>query len=231
MKVLESPSRTFSDQIRWSVALQVCFLLSLLISTDSAFALNAADDRAFWQCPPHMASLKRQVENQFQNENYETVVELASRGIKACPELPLFYMKRAESYLLLSKTDLAIKDLTVASKLKPTVGWPLIARGRAYDSQGKDKLALEDYNHGIALGCVAGYRDQARVLERTGQYEKAVVSLNKLMPTIEILERIPYLFQRSKLYEKLGKKDLAIADKKLATELLDKSGGKHIDRY
>jgi hypothetical protein len=90
---------------------------------------------------------------------------------------------------------------------------------------------LADYNRGIALGCFVGYKDQARVLERNGQLEKAAVSLTKLMPTIGPLERIPYLFQRAKIYEKLGKTELAKADNKLASDLVDKSGGKNADRY
>jgi len=122
-------------------------------------------------------------------------------------------------------------DLTTAATLQPKIGWPLIARGRIYDSQGKDALALADYNRGIALGCFVGYKDQARVLERNGQLEKAAVSLTKLMPTIGPLERIPYLFQRAKIYEKLGKTELAKADNKLASDLVDKSGGKNADRY
>ena len=76
-----------------------------------------------------------------------------------------------------------------------------------------------------------GYKDQARVLERNGKPEQAVVSLTKLMPTIGPLERIPYLFQRAQIYEKLGKTELAKADKKLANDLVDKSGGQNADHY
>lgn len=206
-------------------------MLALLLSINNPFGLLAADESAFWYCPPHMASLKRQMESQTQNDNFETVVSLATKAIAASPKTASFYAKRAEAYLILNKPDLAMVDLTTAAKLQPKIGWPLIARGRIYDSQGKDALALADYNRGIALGCLPGYKDQARVLERNGQLEKAAVSLTKLMPTIGLLERIPYLFQRAKIYEKLGKIELAKADKKLASELLDKSGGQNADRY
>lgn len=227
MKVLQSASRAFSGQYRWSIPL----MLALLLSINTSLGLHAADESEFWYCPPHLASLKRQMESQTQNDNFETVVSLATKAIAASPKTASFYAKRAEAYLILNKPDQAMVDLTTAAKLQPKIGWPLIARGRIYDSQGKDALALADYNRGIALGCLVGYKDQARVLERNGQLEKAAVSLTKLMPTIGLLERIPYLFQRAKIYEKLGKIELAKADKRLASELLDKSGGQNADRY
>lgn len=227
MKVLQSASRTFSGQYRWSIPL----LLALLLSSNPSFGLHAADESEFWYCPPHLESLRRQIQSQTQNDNFETVVSLATKAIAASPKTASFYAKRAEAYLILNKPDQAMVDLTTAAKLQPKIGWPLIARGRIYDSQGKDALALADYNRGIALGCLVGYKDQARVLERNGQLEKAAVSLTKLMPTIGLLERIPYLFQRAKIYEKLGKIELAKADKRLASELLDKSGGQNADRY
>ncbi len=206
-------------------------MLALLLSINASFGLHAADEREFWYCPPHLASLKRQIESQTQNDNFDTVVSLATKAIAASPKTASFYAKRAEAYLILNKPDLAMADLTTAAKLQPKIGWPLIARGRIYDSQGKDALALADYNRGIALGCFVGYKDQARVLERNGQLEKAAVSLTRLMPAIRPLERIPFLFQRAKIYEKLGKIDLAKADNKLASDLVDKSGGKNADRY
>ena len=227
MKVLQSANRPFSGQYRWSSPL----LLALLLSINTSLSLHAADESELWYCPPHLASLKRQMESQTQNDNFETVVSLATKAIAASPKTARFYAKRAEAYLILNKPDLAMADLTTAAKLQPKIGWPLIARGRIYDSQGKDALALADYNRGIALGCLIGYKDQARVLERNGQLEKAAVSLTKVMPTIGPLERIPFLFQRAKIYEKLGKVDLAKADKKLASDLLNKSGGQNADRY
>ncbi|MDQ5936276.1 MAG: Tetratricopeptide repeat-containing protein [Cyanobacteriota bacterium erpe_2018_sw_21hr_WHONDRS-SW48-000092_B_bin.40] len=227
MKVLQSASRTFSGQYRWSIPL----LLALLLSSNPSFGLHAADESEFWYCPPHLESLRRQIQSQTQNDNFDTVVSLATKAIAASPKTASFYAKRAEAYLILNKPDLAMVDLTTAATLQPKIGWPLIARGRIYDSQGKDALALADYNRGIALGCFVGYKDQARVLERNGQLEKAAVSLTKLMPTIGPLERIPYLFQRAKIYEKLGKTELAKADNKLASDLVDKSGGKNADRY
>ncbi len=227
MKVLQSASRAFSGQFRWSTPL----LLSLLLSTNTAFSQKAADESELWYCPPHLASLKRQIENQYKNENFDTVVALCTKAIAVSPKETLFYAKRADAYLILDKLELAKADFTTAAKLKPTIGWPLIARGRIYDSQGKDDLALADYNRGIALGCLSGYKDQARILERAGKLEQASASLTKLMPTIRPLERIPYLFQRAKIYEKLGKGGLAKADKKLADDLVDKSGGQNADRY
>lgn len=227
MRVLQSASRTFSGQYRWSIPL----LLALLLSSNPSFGLHAADESEFWYCPPHLESLRRQIQSQTQNDNFDTVVSLATKAIAASPKTASFYAKRAEAYLILNKPDLAMVDLTTAATLQPKIGWPLIARGRIYDSQGKDALALADYNRGIALGCFVGYKDQARVLERNGQLEKAAVSLTKLMPTIGPLERIPYLFQRAKIYEKLGKTELAKADNKLASDLVDKSGGKNADRY
>ena len=206
-------------------------LIALMISTSIASAEKADDESAFWLFPPSLASLKRQIDNQIQRENFETVVELSTRAIKANPKYAVFYAKRAEAYVMLSKNDLAIADLTEAIRLQPRIGFPLIARGRIYDNQGKDDLALADYNHGIALGNWTGYKDQARILERKGQYDKAVVSLTKVLIKVQPLERIPFLFQRAKNYEKLGKKDLAKADKKLAEDLLNKSGGQNADRY
>jgi hypothetical protein len=227
MKVLQSASRTLSGQFRWSLPL----MLALLLSINASFGLHAADESEFWYCPPHLESLRRQIESQAQNDNFDTVVSLATKAIAASPKTARFYAKRAEAYLILNKPDLAMADLTTASKLQPKIGLPLVARGRIYDSQGKDALALADYNRGIALGCFVGYKDQARVLERNGQLEKAAVSLTRLMPTIRPLERIPFLFQRAKIYEKLGKIDLAKADNKLASDLVDKSGGQNADRY
>jgi hypothetical protein len=206
-------------------------MLALLLSINASFGLHAADESEFWYCPPHLESLRRQIESQAQNDNFDTVVSLATKAIAASPKTARFYAKRAEAYLILNKPDLAMADLTTASKLQPKIGLPLVARGRIYDSQGKDALALADYNRGIALGCFVGYKDQARVLERNGQLEKAAVSLTRLMPTIRPLERIPFLFQRAKIYEKLGKIDLAKADNKLASDLVDKSGGQNADRY
>lgn len=231
MKVLQSAIRACSGQCSWSIPLLVCLLFSLLFSINTAFGLKAADERELWYCPPHLASLKRQIDNQYKNENFDTVVALCTKAIAISPKNSLFYVRRADAYLILGKLELAKADFTAAAKLKPTIGWPLVARGRIYDSQGKDALALADYNRGIALGCLPGYKDQARVLERNGRLEETVVSLTKLMPTIGPLERIPYLFQRANIYEKLGKKDLAKADKKLANDLVDKSGGQNADRY
>lgn len=227
MKVLQSASRAFSGQFRWSIPL----LLSLLLGTNTAFSQKAADESELWYCPPHLASLKRQIDNQYKNENFDTVVALCTKAIAVSPKVALFYARRADAYLILDKLELAKADFTTAAKLKPKIGWPLVARGRIYDSQGKDELALADYNRGIELGCLVGYKDQARVLERNGKPEQALVSLNKLMPTIGPLERIPYLFQRAQIYEKLGKTELAKADKKLANDLVDKSGGQNADHY
>ncbi|CAN5396005.1 hypothetical protein BH11CYA1_BH11CYA1_03870 [soil metagenome] len=227
MKDWQNTNGSFFGLLRQSLLALLC----LTMSTQAVYGKKTADERSFSNIPPQMASIQRQIKSNYQNENFETVIALCSRGIKEFPKESQFYAKRADTYLLLCKTDLAIQDLTTAIKLDPKTGWLFVARGRAYDSQGKDKLALEDYNQGIALGCSMGYKDQARVLERTGQLVKAVDSLNKLMPTIGPLERIPFLFQRAKIYEKLGKTQLAKADKKLATDLLNKSGGQDADRY
>ena len=208
-----------------------CLISALLILGSPTLAQTQSSEAVFWVCPANLASLKKQIESQNQNENFETVVALASKAIAINPKVAMFYAKRAEAYLILNKPDQAMADLTTASKLQPKSGWPLIARGRIYDSQGKDALALADYSHGIALGCLVGYKDQARILERNGQLEKAAMSLTKLMPTMRPLEQIPFLFQRAKIYAKLGKNDLAKADNKLASDLLDKSGGKNADRY
>jgi len=182
-------------------------------------------------CPVKLLPLARRGNNYMQEEQFEQAAEVYSQAIKQAPDIVLFYQCRADAYELMKKPALALVDWNKIVALKPRTSTSYLYRGRIYDNLGRDQEALADYNRAIAHGCQTAYKDLARVYEKQGKYDLCIHNLSLYLNTVQQLERIPFLNDRARIYQKMGKAALAEADRKSAAKLLSQSGGQNIEKY
>lgn len=182
-------------------------------------------------CPDYLRRIKARADEQFQDENFDKAIEMYTGLIEKEPKCIVFLMRRAECYAMLKKMEPALKDMTRVVELRPNRDYGYLARGRFYENLGKDDLAMKDYQMAVKLGGITGYKDQAHILERRGDYKTAADYVGRYIRSTRPLSAIPFYFDRARLYDKMGRKDLGDKDRKFATDLVNSSGGHQIDKY
>jgi tetratricopeptide (TPR) repeat protein len=137
-----------------------------------------------------------------------------------CVDLYFFDM-RADAYMGLQNWQAALPDMNEAISLAPNAGWRYKQRGKIYAAMHKYDLALSSFATAIKLqpkddGC---HRARASCYTKMQRYKEALTDFSE---AIAICPSAKTYRARAKVYEKLGKKDLAEKD----IEMSERSGAK-----
>lgn len=139
------------------------------------------------------------------------------------PTDPSYFHNRANSYLGLSKYDLAIDDLNAGIKLDPKSAGLYSARGQTYQMLQKPELAVADLSRAIELEgpdnlfVTLDYMQRAFCYEKLGKFDLAIRDWSILIK-MQPKDSSNYA-SRADLQNELGKHDLAIRDYSTAITL------------
>lgn len=144
-----------------------------------------------------------------------------SKAISINPKNAGFYRHRARLYFRDGKLQKAVADYDTAVKLDPKDLAPYRDRGRIHEQLGNGKKAVEDFQKFIDSG---GNDNNGEVLQhlgdlylKDGQTQRALETFNRMIKYVPDLSGGYY--GRARVYEKLGKFDLAKSDKKQGKKL------------
>ena len=157
--------------------------------------------------------------------DYKRAVEDASQALKLDPGHINAVMTRADALSELGRYKEALADYAtvLANDIEDAVAYNnrawvyyKMARGSSDGSARELKKGLEDINRAITLVPDQGlfYDTRGYLRYRLGKYDMALADFNKAL-ALKDDARIALHFGRAMTYEKLGKKDLAIADYRL----------------
>lgn len=111
-------------------------------------------------------------------------IEYYSRAIELNPEYANAYNNRGNVYRRLENYERAIEDYNKATELKPDYALAYNNRGIAYRHLKNYSRAIEDYNKAIEIkpDDASPYLNLAEIHIITGQYEKTLETIKKLLP-------------------------------------------------
>jgi len=163
-------------------------------------------------------------------EEREKALADFSAVIKLNPHYGFAYRHRSRCYFELGNLPAAIADITTAISFETTNLFYkadlLTERSTFYLKDGKSEKALADLTAAIALTPKQWirYEQRGEVYAILHQYQKAVDDYNTAFKVVKV-DRAGKLYGlyglRARAYEKLGRKDLAAADYKKASEGYD----------
>jgi len=150
---------------------------------------------------------------------YQEAIDAYTNAIKLDPKSVDLYYGRSQTYVEHDQFDKAIDDYTQAIKLRPYVDYYCSERAQIYAQQKQYAKAIADFdqtlkinkeNKGIFLRRAQCYVEIANYKAALDDYDKAIKD-KPGQPKAYAL--------RAKAYERMGRKDLADADRKKAREL------------
>jgi tetratricopeptide (TPR) repeat protein len=122
------------------------------------------------------------------------------------------YVARGECYIALGQPDKAIADFTAGLKKDPKSEFVLTRRAEVYCQMKQFKAAISDATSFVAVSrAPRSYLFRGRIYLDSGDYKKAIEDFSsaiKLDPGVA-----EYYSMRAVCYEKLGRRDLAKADR------------------
>ncbi|MCA9804139.1 MAG: hypothetical protein KC777_19355 [Cyanobacteria bacterium HKST-UBA02] len=144
------------------------------------------------------------------------------RSMKLDPKVSpcLVHDMRARCYITLEQNQKARTELEKANKIDPQ-GWRYRRVGEIDCQLGKQDQAMASFTRAIETGPkdVWNYRARGDLLFRQKRYVQALSDYNQ---AVKIVPKEPGPYGvRSKIYDKLGKKDLAKKDLEKCNELSD----------
>jgi tetratricopeptide (TPR) repeat protein len=158
-------------------------------------------------------------------EEDERALSDLNQVIKLDPSIFQAYSKRARVYFELQRFKEALSDsskLVQLAKTPEDKSYALRMRGKLYVQTQQPSLALADYSAAMLVDPKNQYNrsERAAIYESNGQYQKAIEDYTaaiKLCGPID-RHRLNYYSSRGRLYEKIGRKDLAAADHKIVEQ-------------
>ena len=155
-------------------------------------------------------------------KNYKEALVHYDRSIKLDPYYAQAYVVRGGIYALLHQSDKALCDLNKAISLNPDSGQAYNNRAAVYGETKQYQKAIDDCSKSIALNTIPtaaaiAYGNRGELYVKIGQYENAIDDLTKSIESNP--QPAESYYYRSIAEEKLDKQDLAVVDRKKATEL------------
>jgi len=175
-------------------------------------------DRAIKLDPTDAWSLCRRAQAKRECEDVAGALVDVNKAIALDPKKSEFYFQQSRIYSDLQKTDLAIQSLGKGIALHDNaVGWWFYSdRSHLLIIKGDYTGGLNDLCQAVRLSPKeAGIRfDRAVLYFRSGRYKDAVDDLTVAYASKTTNDRNRILQLRAQCYDKLGKTDLAAADRK-----------------
>ncbi len=141
-----------------------------------------------------------------------------SRALKLRPHYALARLWRAYCYKEQGANQRAIADCTAALKLRPTLLQALFTRALCLSRLGQREKALADYDRMVSLspGSAFPLHNRAAIKFELGREAEAIEDLGR---AIKFTTSSKSYCERSRLYLKMGKPELALADANSAIRL------------
>jgi tetratricopeptide (TPR) repeat protein len=163
--------------------------------------------------------------NRHQQSEYTKLIEQANKSISANPKNPDGYLLRGLSEWRLTRSKVAIADLSTAMKLshKPLPVHVYIARGESYRELGDMQKSLADFDAGVKLYPQAVFclTRRAESYCQTKEFDKALADATKLTQLEP--DMVHHYELRGRIYTSLGHFDKAAADFTTAIKMREKT--------
>jgi TonB family protein len=164
---------------------------------------------------------KHGAENNYKADPGGCALGACSEALRLDPKNPSAYYCRAQVLTSMGQGEKALPDIDEAIRLKPDFGLAYLTRGTIKGELRQLEPAIADMTRGMELlGDDVAYFHYSRrggFYFQSEKYEEALKDFNKaieLRPENEL-----NYTDRAQTYDKLGKTDLAAADRKKAAEL------------
>lgn len=148
-----------------------------------------------------------------------------------------YFEDRSRLKYELSDFDGSISDINRALNINPSRDFLYRQRAKLYMVQNRDDKALEDLNKAIELQGSdddGNYKNRGDLYFRLKKYDLAVKdytrAINAASRTRDDYSTEQYFSARANAYEKLGKKDLAAADRKKVQAVVKDGWGAFLDQ-
>jgi tetratricopeptide (TPR) repeat protein len=156
----------------------------------------------------------------WRQESFKLAEEELSKGINT-PNLSVnadVYVSRGECYIALGQLDKAIADFTSGLAKDPKSEQSLIRRAETYCQLKRFKDAMNDATRYVTMTREPkSYMFRGRIYLDSGDYKAAIEDFSS---AIKLRPKVPeYYAMRAVAYEKIGRKDLAKADREKESHL------------
>ncbi|HEY9777236.1 MAG TPA: tetratricopeptide repeat protein [Planktothrix sp.] len=186
--------------------------------------------------PTYTSSYCKAGQTLVQTEQPEKAIALLTQGIALCaPSSRLFY-ERCQAFYCVGKMDLALADIDRAIEMTPENPYDWVKRGQLESAAHDNQNALRDFNK--ALDAIKVWKppkeiDQfelgrtrctteleiGNIYQSMGKFSQAAEAYSAALAVPEVvMHREKALTNRAECYEKLGKRQLAEADRKAAAD-------------
>ncbi len=149
----------------------------------------------------------------------ENAIADYDRALELNPKSAFAFSNRGMAYFHKGDFDRAIQDQTSAIALNPAFADAIAKRGLAFQAKGDIDAAIAEFSKAIDANAKFGdaylKRGQAYILK--GDMEAALSDLTKYIEVFNSGNSDTYRI-RSTVYDKMGKADLADADRKIAKQ-------------
>lgn len=154
-------------------------------------------------------------------KQFDKALADADHMIQIYPQSDRAYISRGFIHLKQKNDALALKDFEAAIKLNPNDPLGLINESAVYARQGKYQLAFEAADKAVKLDAnnAGGFCNRGEAAFKLQKFEIALADLTKSIDIGKTLCGGENFYYRAKVYEALGKNDLAELDKQSAKEL------------
>ncbi len=154
-------------------------------------------------------------------KRFDKALADADHMIQIYPKSDRAYVSRGFIHLKQKNDSLALKDFEAAIKLNPNDPLSLINESAVYAQQGKYQLAFEAADKAVKLDAnnAGGFCNRGEAAFKLQKFDMALADLSKSIDIGKTLCGGENFYYRAKVYEALGKNDLAELDKQSAKEL------------
>jgi tetratricopeptide (TPR) repeat protein len=147
-------------------------------------------------------------------KQFDKAVADADHVLAIYPKSDRAFISRGFIHLKQKQDDLALKDFEQALQLNPNDPLSHINESAVYKRQGKFQLAFDAADKAVKLDShnAGGFCNRGEAAYKLKKYEIALTDLSKSIEMGESLCGGENFYYRAKVYEALGKTDLANAD-------------------
>jgi tetratricopeptide (TPR) repeat protein/thioredoxin-related protein len=154
-------------------------------------------------------------------KQYDMALADCEAAVKLNPKYYNSYITRGFVYYKKKDYEKALNDFDNAINIDPAGAWGHINRAQIYFCQGKYKQAYEESDKAVTLDSnnAAAFCNRGEASLKLGNDQSALTDLDKSIAIDPRPGNGEATYYRAKLYEKLGKSDLAQKDREYAENL------------
>lgn len=160
----------------------------------------------------------------FLRKNFTAAISDFDKAIENGEKTHMTYQNRGACYQQLKQDEKAIQDFTAAIEIKPT--WPTyMARAMSYAATRKEELAVRDLDAALATKNLPtevkadAHEHRGYLLASTNKLKEAIENFTAAADCLSGEKKGRMIFLRGSAHFKLGDKDAAETDRKLAQSL------------